>query len=131
MNLVILQGNLTRDPEMRYTPSGTAVTSFGLATNNGKDKPADFHNIIVWGQKDGLKGGQAEACANMLQKGSKVLVKGRLTYNKWEDQEGNPRTRTEVVADSFFGVEFLSNLRQREEREEPEVRDVDPDDIPF
>ncbi len=97
LNKVILIGNLTRDPEMRYTPSGTAVCTFTVATNrqwkteSGDTKEdAEFHRIVAW---DKL----AEICSQMLSKGKKVYVEGRLQTRKWEGQDGNTRYTTEVV----------------------------------
>jgi single-strand DNA-binding protein len=97
LNKVQLIGNLTRDPEMRYTPQGTAVCTFGVATNrqwtteSGEKKDeADFHNIVSWNKL-------AEICAQLLKKGRKVYVEGRLSTRSWQAQDGTQRTRTEVV----------------------------------
>ncbi len=96
-------GNLTRDPELRYIPSGAAVASFGLAVNRTytsqsgeKKEEVCFVNVVVWGK-------QAESCNQYLNKGSLVLVEGRLTYRAWE-QEGQKRSTLEVRADR---VQFL------------------------
>lgn len=93
----MLIGNLTRDPEMRYTPQGTAVCTFGIATNrswtteNGEKKEeADFHNIVAWNKL-------AEICAQLLKKGRKVYVEGRLSTRSWQAQDGSQKQRTEVV----------------------------------
>ena len=103
-NRVILIGNLTRDPEVRYTPQGTSVCNFGIAVNR-KFKQGDeakeevtFINIVVFGK-------QADSCGKYLNKGSSVLVEGRLKENRWETEEGQKRSRHEVVAQS---VRFLS-----------------------
>ena len=103
-NRVILIGNLTRDPEVRYTPQGTSVCNFGIAVNR-KFKQGDeakeevtFINIVVFGK-------QADTCGQYLNKGSSVLVEGRLKENRWETEEGQKRSRHEVVAQS---VRFLS-----------------------
>ena len=103
LNRVILMGNLTRDPEVRYIPSGAAVASFGLAMNRTyttqtgeKKEEVCFVNIVVWGK-------QAESCGQYLNKGSLVLVEGRLSYRSWE-QEGKTRNTLEVRADR---VQFL------------------------
>lgn len=97
LNKVMLIGNLTRDPEMRYTPQGTAVCTFGIATNrswtteNGEKKEeADFHNIVAWSKL-------AEICAQLLKKGRKVYVEGRLSTRSWQGQDGSQKQRTEVV----------------------------------
>jgi len=98
MNKVILVGRLTRDPEVRYTPKGTAVASFSIAVNTGfgDNKRADFVPIVVW---DKL----AEVCGNNLTKGRNVLVEGRLQISEYE-KDGQKRRTTEVVAQN---VEFL------------------------
>lgn len=97
LNKVMLIGNLTRDPEMRYTPQGTAVCTFGLATNrswttdNGEKKEdAEFHNLVAWNKL-------AEICAQLLKKGRKVYVEGRLSTRTWQGQDGTQKNRTEVV----------------------------------
>lgn len=103
-NKVILIGNLTRDPEMRYTPQGTSVCNFGIAVNR-KFKQGDevkeevtFINVAVFGK-------QADACGQYLNKGSSVLIEGRLHERRWETEEGQKRSKHEVVAQS---VRFLS-----------------------
>ena len=97
LNKVMLIGNLTRDPEMRYTPQGTAVCTFGVATNRSwttdsgeKKEEADFHNIVAWNKL-------AEICAQLLKKGRKVYVEGRLSTRSWQGQDGAQKQRTEVV----------------------------------
>lgn len=104
VNRVILAGNLTRDPELRYTPGGRAVTKFGIAinrvylTSNGERKEeVDYIPIVVWGK-------QAESCSQFLSKGRPVLVDGRLSYRTWETTDGQRRSAIEVVA---FRVQFL------------------------
>ena len=110
MNLVMLIGRLTRDPELRYIPnSGTPVTTFTLAVNRelSKEKKqemeskgqltADFINIVVWGK-------MAENCANYLTKGSLVTVQGRIQTRSYEAKDGTRRYVTEVIASQ---VEFL------------------------
>jgi len=97
LNKATLIGNLTRDPELRYTPQGTAVCTFTIATNrqwktesgDTRDE-AEFHRIVAW---DKL----AEICANMLKKGRKAFVEGRIQTRKWTGQDGQPRTTTEIV----------------------------------
>jgi single-strand DNA-binding protein len=97
LNKVMLIGNLTRDPEMRYTPQGTAVCTFGVATNRNwtdasgeKKEDVEFHNIVAWSKL-------AEICANLLKKGRKVYVEGRLATRSWQGQDGTQKQRTEVV----------------------------------
>jgi single-strand DNA-binding protein len=97
LNKVMLIGNLTRDPEMRYTPQGTAVCTFGVATNRQwttdsgeKKEDAEFHNIVAWNKL-------AEICAQLLKKGRKVFVEGRLSTRSWQGQDGTQKQRTEVV----------------------------------
>jgi len=96
LNKVQLIGNLTRDPELRYTNSGTSVATFGMATNkswkdaNGERKEiAEFHNIVAWNK-------MAEICQQLLAKGMKVYVEGSLTTRSWEADDGNTRYKTEV-----------------------------------
>lgn len=98
-NKVILIGNLTRDPELRYTPQGTSVCNFGIAVNR-KYRQAEemkeevtFINIVVFGK-------QADTCGQYLNKGSGVLVEGRLQERRWETEEGQKRSKHEVVAQS-------------------------------
>lgn len=102
LNKVILIGRLTKDPELKYTPSGVAVASFTLAcdrsfTNQEGKREADFIPIVVWRK-------QAENCANYLNKGRLVAVEGRIQVRTYDDNEGNRRWVTEVVAER---VQFL------------------------
>ncbi|MEK7450641.1 MAG: single-stranded DNA-binding protein [Patescibacteria group bacterium] len=97
LNRVQLIGNLTRDPELRYTPNGTAVCSFSIATNRTwkteageKREETEFHRIVSWNKL-------AELCSQFLTKGRKVYVEGRLTTRSWTGQDGNQRTTTEIV----------------------------------
>ncbi len=106
INRVVLVGNLTKDPELRHTPSGTAVCNLRLAVNTRRkdetgqwvDKP-NYFDITVWGN-------QGERCAQYLSKGRPVAVDGRLEWREWETPEGNKRQAVEVVADS---VQFLGS----------------------
>lgn len=102
INRVILLGNLTRDPELKYTPAGTAVCTFGIATNrawttsDGQTKEdAQYHRIVAW-QK------LAELCSKLLVKGKKVYLEGRITYRDYTDKNGQPRQVTEIVLDDFI-----------------------------
>ena len=104
LNKVMLIGNLTRDPELRYTPQGKAVVTLGLAVNRnfksqGGEKKQDtcFINVVAWGQL-------AEICNQYLQKGRPVFVEGRLQSRTWQDQEGKNRSVIETVAEN---VQFL------------------------
>lgn len=99
-NRVILVGNLTRDPEIRYVQSGSAVTKFALAVNR-KTKGADettFVDIVAW---DNGNYKLAETCNTYLKKGMSVLVEGRLVIRSFEDKDGNKRKATEVVIDNM------------------------------
>ena len=98
VNKVILIGNLGADPELRYTPSGTAVTNYNMATNESwtdssgeRQERTEWHRIVVWGRL-------AEICNQYLRKGSKIYIEGRLQTRNWEGQDGQKRYTTEVVA---------------------------------
>jgi single-strand DNA-binding protein len=97
-------GNLGRDPEMRYTPSGQAVTQFTVATNrrwqqNGEwQEETEWFRVVVWGP-------QAERTAERLRKGNKVYVEGRIQTRQWEDQQGQKRTTVELVANQVTSLE--------------------------
>ncbi len=104
VNNVILAGNLTRDPEVRYTPSGSAVANFGLAVNRTyrsregeKKEDVSFFDVETWGR-------QAETCGEYLKKGSPVLVEGRLKQDSWENREGQKRSKVKIRA---MRVQFL------------------------
>jgi len=101
VNKVILIGNLGKDPELRYTPAGTAVVSFSLATSeNFKDRDGnrqektEWHNIVAWRQL-------AEICGKYLHKGKQVYIEGKLTTRKWQGRDGIERYTTEIVADTM------------------------------
>jgi single-strand DNA-binding protein len=106
INRVIVTGNLTRDPELRSTPSGTSVCKLRVAVNSRRrdssgewvDKP-NYFDVTVWGA-------QGENCANYLSKGRPVAVDGRLDWHEWETQDGNKRQAVEIIADS---VQFLGS----------------------
>jgi single-strand DNA-binding protein len=94
-NRIILVGNLTRDPEIRYTQSGKAVTKFTLAVNNPRNKEeTTFVDVVAW---DRL----GETCNTYLKKGSSTLVEGRLVIRSYDDKDGNKRKATEVVIDNM------------------------------
>jgi len=96
-------GNLTRDPNLRFTPKNTAVCSFGLATNRSwvpadggdKQEKVEFHNIVAWAKL-------AEICGQLLHKGDKVYVDGRLQTRDWKGDDGNDRRTTEIVIDNMI-----------------------------
>lgn len=102
LNKVMLIGNLTKDPELRYTPSGAAVCSFRLATNRSwtpsdgseRKEETEFHRIVAWNKL-------AELCSQLLTKGRKVYVEGRLQTRSWDTPEGEKRYATEVVAEDM------------------------------
>lgn len=112
LNKVLLIGNLTRDPELRYTPQGTAVCSFGVATNRQwttesgeKREEAEFHRIVAWNKL-------AELCTQLLTKGRKVFVEGRLQTRSWQAPDGTQKTATEIVIDDMI---ILDSRRLGEE----------------
>jgi single-strand DNA-binding protein len=107
INVVVITGNLTRDPELRSTPGGTSVCKLRVAVNsrrkdgqtgNWVDKP-NYFDVTVWGA-------QGENCANYLSKGRPVAVEGRLDWREWEDKDGNKRQSVEIIANS---VQFLGS----------------------
>ena len=151
-NKVILVGNLTRDVELKYTPGGTAIAKFGLATNrtykdsmSGQNKQeVMFIDITVFGRS-------AEVANQYLSKGKKVLVEGRLVFDQWVDASGNKRSKHSIVAEK---VQFMDNKNQNSGQEygyqtpasapkpQPQMQqptktqevpsiDIDEQDIPF
>lgn len=99
LNKAFVLGNLTRDPELRQTPSGQAVCSFSVATNRfytdssgQKQKQAEFHNVVTWGK-------QAELVNQYVKRGNLILVEGRLQTRSWLDQQGAKHWKTEIVAE--------------------------------
>lgn len=141
MNKVVLIGRLTRDPELRYTSNNTPVATFTLAvnrnhTNEDGEKEADFINVVVWKKT-------AESVKNYLVKGRQVAINGRIQVRDYEDDNGNKRYVTEVIAE---GVEFLGSNKDKdlaETKEEPQKEQGNPfeefgksieineDDLPF
>jgi len=114
LNKVILIGNLTRDPELRYTPAGTAVCTFGLATNRswttqtGETKEeTEFHRIVAWNKL-------AELCSQLLAKGRKVYVEGRLSTHTWAAQDGTQRTTTETVIEDMIILDSKRFMKEGE-----------------
>jgi single-strand DNA-binding protein len=113
LNKCMIIGNLGRDPEMRYTPSGQAVTQFSVATNRNYRDPqgewqseTEWFRVVVWAER-------AERAAEQLRKGHKVYVEGRLQTRQWEDQSGNKRYTTELIADR------VSSLERRDREDGP------------
>jgi single-strand DNA-binding protein len=107
INRVVLVGNLTRDPELRHTPSGTAVCKLRVAVNTRQKDPAtgqwgdkpNYFDVTVWGN-------QAESCSQFLSKGRPIGVDGRLDWREWEAQDGSKRQAVEIIADT---VQFLGS----------------------
>lgn len=151
LNMVILKGNLTRDPELSYTPSGTPVTKFSLGVNtkytNKKNEQKEsvlFIDVVVW-NKPGV------ACAEYLEKGQEVFVQGRLVLDVWEDSNQQKRRKIKVVAQKVdFGRKpknakktdedgkFVvtgpvggSEIPEQEEQDRPAEIDKDDENIPF
>jgi single-strand DNA-binding protein len=149
-NKVILIGNLSRDVELRYTPSGTAIAKFGLATNrfyrdkitNENKQEVMFIDVSVWGKA-------GENANQYLNKGSKVLVEGRLVLNQWTDQSGQKRSKYEIMAESVKFLDTKQNnqdgsyqqpqqsYQQPQPRPQtnisnmPMINNLDEEDIPF
>lgn len=123
LNKVLLIGNLTRDPELRYTPQGSAVCTFGLATNRvfvssdgQKREEAEFHRIVAWNKL-------AELCSQLLAKGRKVYVEGRLQTRTWQTPSGEQRQVTEVVIDDMRILDSKRPFEGIDIAEEPEVKE--------
>ncbi len=129
VNKVIVMGNLTRDPEVRNTPSGQNVASFGLATNRfwkdkesgEKKKQVEYHNIIAWGRL-------SEVVQRFLKKGNLAYVEGRLQTRNWQDQEGTKKFRTEIIAETIqLGPKPFDSSRQEDRPADKEDHDHDDD----
>ena len=135
-NKVILVGNLGRDPELRYTPQGTPVCSFTMATNERrKDKTGEMQDQVTW-FKVTLWGRQAETASQYLTKGRPVYIEGRLRVEEWTDRDGKPRHTLEVNATD---MQFIGGARSEEPPAEKaaaapaatEQADFPEDDVPF
>lgn len=145
LNKAIIIGNLTRDPEERALPSGSKVTTFGVATNRvysnregQRQEDTQYHNIVVFGR-------QAETSAQYLKKGQQVLIEGRLQTRSWDDQQsGQKKYRTEIVADRVqFGQKSgggnfdapAGDQQQDTSSNDSQIdypqEEINPDDIPF
>jgi len=134
-NRVILLGNLTRDPEVRYLPSGTAVATFGVAINRvyndrqtgERREEVCFVDVTTFGRT-------AEICGEYLHKGRLVLIEGRLRYNTWETEDGQRRSKLDVVAENIRLMPLSAQPVQTEQMEEMTETETEPfseDDIPF
>lgn len=127
-NKVLLMGNLTRDPELRFTSNGSALAKFGLAVNrkykSGEEWKEEvcFVDITVWGK-------QAENCAEYLSKGRPVFIEGRLQFSAWETDDGQKRNKLEIVANTvqFLGQSGGGKSGMQQGTEDAPVKD----DIPF
>lgn len=138
INKVVLLGNLTRDPQVKYTTGGTAVATFGVATNRtwttneGQTKEdVQYHNIVAWSKL-------AELVSKLLTKGRKIYLEGRLTTRKFTDKNGQERSVTEIVMDDF--IVFSDGRRVDSGSQEAETKAAQPssstvsssaDDIPM
>ncbi|MBW1697874.1 MAG: single-stranded DNA-binding protein [Deltaproteobacteria bacterium] len=128
LNKVILIGNLGRDPELRYTPDGTAVATFSIATSDTwndkttgeKKERTEWHRIVAFRKL-------AEICGEYLSKGRQVYIEGRLRTRDWEDKEGNRRTTTEIVADQML----MLGSRTSANADRPTQSPTAPDQHPF
>lgn len=129
INKVLLSGRLTRDPELRYTPSGVAVMTFSLALNRRyKDQSGEWKDevsyvsVVAWQR-------QAELASEYLKKGSAVYVEGRLQSRSWETSEGQKRSVLEVRAER---LQFLDRVKKEEEElGEGKIEETSPEDVPF
>ena len=123
----MLIGNIARDPELRYTPSGTAVCSFRIATNRSwmpseggeRKEETEFHRIVSWNKL-------AEICAQLITKGRKVYIEGRLQTRQWETQEGDKRYTTEIVAEDMV---LLDSRRTAENADSTKEKREEASDV--
>jgi single-strand DNA-binding protein len=131
-NRVILMGNLTRDPELRYTPNGSAVASFSIAVNrrykvdNEKREETSFFDIVFFGKP-------AEIIAEYMKKGRPLLVEGRLQQRRWETDDGQKRSKVEVVGENFqfMGGRDQDKTRSAASEGTDDPPEFDDSDIPF
>ena len=121
LNKAMVIGNLTRDPELRNTPSGQTVASFSVATNlvwtdqsGQQQKKTEFHNIIAWRKL-------ADICAKYLHKGSKVFIEGRLQTTDWTGQDGVKRYRTEIVTENMIMLDAKGGAAPMSSGSRPEA----------
>lgn len=129
-NRVELIGNLTRDPELRYTPNSAAVCTFGMATNRTyvsegeRKEEVDFHRLVSWNKL-------AELCNQLLKKGTKVFISGRLQTRSWEGQDGQTRTVTEIVVEDMIILSpKVSSEPPVAEAEQPEKKEKETSQAP-
>lgn len=127
LNKVMIIGNLGRDPEMRYTPSGRPVTTFSVATSRTwntsegeKHVETEWFNVVAWSNL-------AEICKQYLLKGQQVYIEGRLQTRHWDDQEGNKHTSVEIVANEMI---ILGERREAGESS-PESESIEEEEFPF
>ena len=120
INKIVLTGNLTKDPDVKYTQSGKAVAMFSIAVNDGfgDNQKTYYPNIVVWGKT-------AETVGNNLVKGSKVGVVGKLTTRSYDNSAGQKVYVTEVVADMYGGIEFLGSKKQSQSNP------MEDEEVPF
>ncbi len=132
LNKVLLIGNLGRDPEVKYTPSGTAIANFSIATtekwtkDGQKNEKTEWHKIVAWQRL-------AEICGEYLHKGSQVYVEGKLQTRSWDDKEGNKKYTTEIVINQMQMLGSRSEPKQDRGPEGINPGDTTPDgeEIPF
>ncbi len=131
LNKVMIIGHLGKDPEMRYTPSGRAVTTFNVAVSrswNSSDgerrSETEWFKIVSWGNL-------AEICNKYLNKGQQVYIEGRLQTRRWEDKDGNPRKSVEVVANEMTMLGDRRDKGQGSDSFDEVPPDIDEDEFPF
>ena len=126
LNKVMLIGRLGRDPEIKYTPSGTAIANFNIATSAkwNEEEHTEWHRIVAFKRT-------AEVCGEYLRKGSQVYIEGRLQTRAWEDRDGNKRYTTEVVAQSMQMLGGVSSKPQQTDPPKKEQQPPEDQDIPF
>lgn len=130
LNKVIIMGRLTRDPELRRTQGGTAVTSFTMAVDRGfksqsGEKETDFIDVVAWRNT-------GEFAAKYLAKGRMAAVEGRIQVRDWQDKDGNRRKSVEVVADNVYFADSKRDSKPQESRDDQEFDEIEDDgDFPF
>ncbi|MBU1145976.1 single-stranded DNA-binding protein [Patescibacteria group bacterium] len=145
LNKAMIIGNVTRDPEVKTTPSGQSVTSFSVATNRvwtnaqgQKQEAVEYHNIVAWGKL-------AEICGQYLNKGKKIYVEGRLQTRDWQGQDGVKRYKTEIVAENMIMLDrggasaggsarepaVNQSIEEQGPTEEPQEEEIKVENIPF
>lgn len=150
LNEVTILGNITKDPDLRFTPSGAAVVSFSVATNRRYKKGEEwvdepsFHNVVVWNN--------AESLAQRIRKGTRILIQGRVQTRSWDGQDGKKQYKTEIVSEKIIlvsrfegdtnepgntGGGFEKKAKAKPSEDMPEEsgsaaeEDIDPSDLPF